>query len=158
MESIDALKLDLRKLRNRLRGAEDDVDVARQQLARQEKRLDSLLEYQAECQQGFLSLPANAFYHAQRREARLLLNHLDQELAEQQQRVEDYHRHLEKLEKAVLPVKQQYEQCRQRIARLEAEQQAEHQRHKMEPLPRGDESKAGRHDDDYDWIQLNKKV
>ncbi len=92
MDDIKTLQQQIKTYRYRVQVAEDDVKNAQQQFTIQQQQLDSLISYQSECEQGFLSLPDNAFYYAQRRECKLLLNHIEGVIDEQQHRVENcYH-------------------------------------------------------------------
>ena len=157
METPEAVKAKIKVYRRKVQSADDDAATARYQLEQQEKRLDSLMSYQDECVKGFLSLPDSAFFYAQRRECKLLLNHLSQEVAMQQDRVESCYDHTRQCEQIAEAMNQQLRVYDEQLKQLEATDQIDTtltEEHKDYVPAHGSEEM----DDRYSWIHVEKKT
>ena len=150
MDNLDKLNMLIKDFRRKVQDAADDVSTGENHLVHQQKRLDSLAKYQVECEKGFHSLPASAFFYAQRRECKLLLEHLDDELAEQQQRVDNCRQYIE--EKTVL-----WRECEAQLKGYLAQLAAMQAENDKDAMPAGASgAPQGGDDEAYSWIQVGR--
>lgn len=151
METTETLQVIVSDYRRKVRLAYDDVSDARYQLVQQEKKLESMMDYQRECEKGFLSLPSTAFYYAQRRECKLLLNHLTQEMERQHDRVQSCYERIEQYEQLWRNCDEQLQLYQARLAeRLKEESSTQ------EPMYKPAAKEDG--DDPYSWIHIDRKI
>ncbi len=150
METTKTLQVIVSDCRRKARLAYDDVSGARSQLAQQEKKLESMMNYQRECEKGFLSLPATAFYYAQRRECKLLLNHLTQEMERQHDRVQSCYERIEQYEQLWRNCDKQFQLYQSRLAERLKEESTQEPMYKPAAIKDSD--------DPYSWIHIDRKI
>jgi len=151
METPETLKKIVNDYRRKVQRAGDDVSSAKYQLAQHEKRLESMMDYQRECEKGFLSLPATAFYYAQRRECKLLLNHLAQELELQHECVDAAFERVEQFTQSYRNEEKKLQHYQQQLAEILKAGESEHGL-KNRAIP------PDNSDDRYSWIHVDKKI
>lgn len=152
MDNSDTLKMLAKEYRRKKRDASDDVLKGQSQLFDYERKLESLKNYQHECRQGFHAIPASALFYAQRRECKLLLEHLDEVLHEQHECVSSCLKYIEKHKTLAKKFNERLQQCEQELA--ESVLQGASFVEKSKALP----ATAGEKDDAYSWIKVGKKV
>lgn len=157
METPETAKAKLKVYRRKVLSADDDAATAKHQLEQQQKRLDSLMNYQDECVKGFLSLPNNAFFYAQRRECKLLLSHLAQEVALQQERVESCYEHTRQCEQIAEAMNQQLRVYTEQVSQSETTEQVD-AIPVIEPENDVPVHSNETRDDRYSWIHVEKKA
>ena len=150
MDNADTLKMLIKEYRRKVRDAADDVSKGQSQLFDFERKLEAMENYRAECKQGFSSIPSSAFFYAQRRECRLLLEHLDEVLHEHNERVRACLKYIEKNTDLGTKYKQRLEQCE---AQLEALVVADEDT-TAKKMPVSGSVKPGA----YSWIKVGKNI
>ncbi len=151
MENTDTLKAMIKEYRRQARDAADDVNKGQNQLFDYERKLESLQNYQAECQQGFSSIPDSPFFYAQRRECKLLLDHLDEVLHEQSECVRSCLKYIEIKTGQKKKLKERLKQCEEQLEELLLEgEDFGAKKPVMQEVAKSDK------DDAYAWIKVGK--
>jgi len=153
MDNSDTLKMLIKEYRRKKRDAGDDVLKGQSQLFDHERKLESLKNYQKECREGFHSIPDSALFYAQRRECKLLLEHLDEVLHEQRECVSSCLKYIEKHKALVKQFNDRLQQCEQELE--DSLLQGESPGSKRKGLFKA----AGEKDNEsYSWIKVDKKI
>jgi len=143
----------IKEYRRKKRDAGDDVAKGQSQLFDHERKLESLRNYQNECAEGFRSIPNSALFYAQRRECKLLLEHLDEVIHEQYECVSSCLRYIEKHKTLTIKFNERLEKCKQEL------EDSLLQGASFGAKNKGLAGSAGKKDDDaYSWIKVGKKV
>ena len=153
MDNCDTLKMLVKEYRIKKRDANDDVAKGKNQLFDYERKLESLKKYQNECREGFHSIPASALFYAQRRECKLLLEHLDEVIHEQHECVSSCLRYIEKHKTLAKKFNEKLEQCKQELEDGLVQEASFGAKNKGLTGSSGEKG-----DDAYSWIKVGKKI
>ncbi len=118
MDNAETLKAIIKEYRRKVEDAEDDVAKGQRQLRTDEKKLDSLEDYQEDCLRSYQSLEDNPFNHARRREFKLLLDRLEVVIEEQRARIQSCLEYIERSTRKLAKVERRLQQYRAQLRAL----------------------------------------